>query len=149
MGSEREKFAQRLNESLDDAGLPKIGQGRQSALAKLLDVTPQQAGKWIKGEDFPQTSKLVKLAQFLGVRSNWLLSGAGERYLPEGGCEPVRDVGSAEIQLESPAASGADYAAMGKLLSQEAFDVALSWMKLPPGQRDPLRRLIHELARDL
>ncbi|HHC72220.1 MAG TPA: peptidase S24, partial [Thiotrichales bacterium] len=51
MTSEREKFAGRLNETLDERGFPRLGQGRQSELAKVLGAPPQQVGKWLKGQD--------------------------------------------------------------------------------------------------
>lgn len=148
MSTERKKFAARLNDVLDEAGLPKIGQGRQSALGKLLDVAPQQAGRWLKGEDFPKTSQLVKLAQHVGVRSNWLLSGAGEKWAPPEGEEVVRE--TAAVGAARGDGGGArGMSAPASLLNQDAFDFALTWMKLPLAQRDALRRLVVEMARDL
>ncbi len=80
MSREKEKFAQRLNEGLDDMNYPPMGHGRQSALSKELKLSSQVVGRWLKGEDFPKTSQLVKVSQFLDVRSNWLLSGVGSKY---------------------------------------------------------------------
>ena len=148
VSTERKKFAARLNDVLDEAGLPKIGQGRQSALGKLLDVPPQQAGRWLKGEDFPKTSQLVKLAQHVGVRSNWLLSGAGEKGAPAEGEEVMREPAVVSAACgDGRVARGATGPA--PRLNQDAFDFALTWMKLPLAQRDALRRLVVELARDL
>lgn len=144
MASEREKFATRLNQALDKAGLPNTGQRRQLALARLLDVSVIHVGRWLSGKDFPRTSQLVRLAQYLGVRSNWLLSGVGERYarqhdpLPLGGS-------AAEVAVAEP--SGARYEVVGSMLSKEAFEIALAWMKLPLPQRQALRQLIVELTR--
>ncbi len=148
MSTEREKFAARLNGVLDDAGMPKMGQGRQSAVAKLLDLPPQQVGRWLKGEDFPKTSQLVKLAKHLNVRSNWLLSGAGEKVAPPEGEEAPRE-GRPAHRPNSNGASVRGGASPGGSLTQDAFDFALTWMKLPASQRDALRRVVSELARDL
>lgn len=144
MASEREKFAARLNQALDEAGLPSTGQRRQVALARVLDVSVEHVGRWLGGEDFPQTSQLVRLAQYLGVRSNWLLSGVGERYARQPDALPVGG-SAAEVAVAEP--SGAGYEVVGSMLSKEAFEIALAWMKLPPPQRQALRQLIVELAR--
>jgi len=83
MATEVEKFSDRLNMMLNDVGLPRMGQGRQTALADELRVSPEEVSQWLKGESFPRTSILVKLSQFLGVRSNWLMTGSGKRKRSE------------------------------------------------------------------
>jgi transcriptional regulator with XRE-family HTH domain len=127
--SEKKKFAERLNQAMDSAGLPKKGMGRQSTLVKLLGISHRQAKKWLDGEEFPPTSKLVKIAQATGVRSNWLLSGYGD-MLPAAG----NDITDYEIKQEA------------NELSKEAFEVASSWMRLPYAQRMALKKVIDELA---
>lgn len=144
MATEREKFALRLNEALDDAGFPKIGQGRQSALSRLVGVAPQQAGKWLKGEAFPKTSLLVKLAQQLQVRSNWLLSGAGDKPVPRG---EEADAAGARLEADG-GGEEAGFALGERMLTKEAFDLALAWMRLEAAQREAMRRVILELARE-
>lgn len=132
MASEKKKFAGRLNEALDEAGFPPLGNGRRAALARLMEVPSHMAGKWLKGEAFPATSKLVKLAQHLGVRSNWLLTGAG-----------AKRTGA----LADGAAGGrAPARAPGSWLSPEAVQLARAWMSLPELQRVAIRRVIDELA---
>lgn len=142
MASEKEKFAARLNQVLDEAGFPGIGQGRQSAVAKLVDVSPQQAGRWLKGEDFPKTSTLVKLAQHLNVRSNWLLSGAGAKSASEAEDELARE----QVAEEGAGIADRSDPAPENGLSKEAFEVALAWMKLSPRERLVLRKIIVELG---
>lgn len=145
MASEKDKFSTRLNEVLDDIGFAKIGQGRQSSLAKLLDVSPRQAGGWLRGESFPKTSQLVKLSQYMNVRSNWLLSGIGEKH-PSDREEDAKPNNNAEESNEN----NPDDSAAGKtsLLSNDAFNVALAWMKLPVSQRIAIQKVITELGKD-
>jgi transcriptional regulator with XRE-family HTH domain len=141
MISEKAKFCARLNEALDEARLPKIGHGRRSALAEMLGISAAQAGKWLKGEDFPQTSKLVKLAQCLGVRSNWLLSGVGEKYVTDNAEERLgAEKDEAVLELAG------DASVQHVMLTNEAFDMEVAWMKLSPTEREVLRKVVVELA---
>jgi hypothetical protein len=128
--NEKQKFADRLNEALDDAGVPLKGMGRQSTLVRMLGVSHRVAKKWLDGEEFPPTSKMVRLASELQVRSNWLFSGQGEK-------SPESATGMNEEEAEVHRHADA--------LSQEAFEVASEWMKLPQSQRSALRKVIREL----
>lgn len=130
MNNEKQKFADRLNEALDDAGVPLKGMGRQSALVRMLGVSHRVAKKWLDGEEFPPTSKMVRLASELQVRSNWLFSGQGEKSSTS---VAGMDEEAAEVHRHADA------------LSQEAFEVASEWMKLPQSQRAALRKVITEL----
>jgi len=134
MQSEKEKFSQRLNEALNDMNYPPMGHGRQSALAKELKLSPQIIGRWLKGEDFPKTSQLVKISQFLDVRSNWLLSGVGSKY--------PRKADQAKYAVRK---KQEEVAKSSTRLDKEAFEIALAWMKLPVQQRMVLRKVIEEL----
>ncbi|MDT8403776.1 hypothetical protein [Sulfuriflexus sp.] len=129
--NEKQKFAARLNEALDDAGVPLKGMGRQSSLVRMLGVSHRVAKKWLDGEEFPPTSKMVKLATELHVRSNWLFSGQGDKV-----AESAGDMLDAEAEVHRHADA----------LSQEAFEVASEWMKLPQSQRVALRKVIRELG---
>lgn len=71
-----EEFAQRLHEVCDDMGLPKK-HGRQTALAKLLEVTPKAARQWLNGEHYPEMPKAVRISNWGNVNVTWLLQGAG------------------------------------------------------------------------
>ena len=131
MNNEKRNFAARLNEALDDAGVPMKGMGRQSTLVRMLGVSHRVAKKWLDGEEFPPTSKMVRLASELQVRSNWLFSGQGEKRADS-------DTGTAEVETEVHRHADA--------LSQEAFEVASEWMKMPQPQRAALRKVIRELS---
>jgi len=129
--SERMRFAERLNDALDNIQFPKLGEGRQSRLSELLDVPGQDVGHWLKGDAFPRTSALVKLSDLTKVRSNWLLSGQGEPY----------------VKSQNPRGEGKILPLIGKdKLSKEAFDLGLTWMKLPKLQREAIAKVIQELV---
>lgn len=129
--SEKQRFSSRLNDALDNIQFPKLGAGRQARLAELMETPPQATGQWLKGEAFPPTSVLVKLAKLTNTRSNWLLSGIGDAY----------DKGL------NPRGPGKNPPPVGKeKLSKEAFELGLSWMKLPEGQREAIERLIQVLG---
>ena len=129
--SERMRFAERLNDALDNIQFPKLGSGRQSRLSELLGVPVPDIGQWLKGDAFPKTSALVKLSDLTKVRSNWLLSGHGEPYDKD----------------QNPRGKGKNLPLIGKdKLSKEAFDLGLTWMKLPKLQREAIARVIEELT---
>lgn len=79
---EREAFAARLNELCDDMKLPPKGEGRQVALAKKFEVSQKGARKWLEAESMPQTQKIIEIARWACVSTEWLLSGRGEKRLP-------------------------------------------------------------------
>lgn len=135
MSNEKEKFSERLNEALDDMNYPTMGHGRQSALSSELKLSPQIIGSWLKGDDFPKTSQLVRISQFLDVRSNWLLSGVGSKYPKKAS---MREFTKAREEAVKS----------GPRLDKEAFEMALVWMKLPRQQRLVLRKVIEELSAD-
>lgn len=66
-------FAQRLNQAMDEKGYPV--RGRANVLSQIFDISNKGAGKWLKGEALPETSKFPVLADLLGVKTEWLLSG--------------------------------------------------------------------------
>lgn len=127
---ERGRFAQRLNDALDNIDFPKLGAGRQARLSRLLDIPASNVAHWLKGESFPRTSALVKLSDLTKTRSNWLLSGQGEPYKK---ADNLRGVG------KTPPNTGT------KKLSKEAFGLGMKWMKLPKQQREAIARVITEL----
>lgn len=129
--NERVRFAERLNDALDNIQFPKLGNGRQARLSELLDVPAPDVGHWLKGDAFPKTSALVKLSDLTKVRSNWLLSGQGEPY----------------DKKQNPRGEGKNLPITGKdKLSKEAFDLGLTWMKLPKLQREAIAKVIKELT---
>lgn len=76
------EFASRLNEALDDLGAPQRGRipGRQPWLAKRLHKSQRGVGKWIIGEGMPKQEDQAPLADFLGVRVEWLIFGLGPKH---------------------------------------------------------------------
>ncbi|MBJ7435566.1 MAG: transcriptional regulator, partial [Acinetobacter sp.] len=60
----KEDFAKRLNEAMDLKGYPVRGRAR--ILSKEFEISDKGAGKWIKGEAMPETSKFTHLSKFLG-----------------------------------------------------------------------------------
>ncbi|CAD9195537.1 hypothetical protein QAC21B_01661 [Acinetobacter bohemicus] len=75
MDKVKEDFAKRINEAMELKGFPVRGRAR--VLSKEFEVSDKGAGKWLKGEAIPETSKLPLLASFLGVSTEWLMSGVG------------------------------------------------------------------------
>lgn len=69
----KEDFAKRINKAMDSKGYPIRGRAR--VLSKQFDVSDKGAGKWLKGESIPETSKLPLIASFLGVTTEWLMNG--------------------------------------------------------------------------
>lgn len=104
MNKEVEKFAERLNEALDDAGVQGKGRGRQVAVAQMFGVSQAAARKWLEAEGMPDTKRIPEMARRLGVMSEWLLSGR----LPK---KPESTATPEELLLASLRAAGwkADY----------------------------------------
>lgn len=75
-------FATRLKFSLDRAGFPPKGKGRQILLSKVFNVTQQCVQRWLTGEGYPDTKRIPDVARELGVNLEWLLSGYGSYHLP-------------------------------------------------------------------
>ncbi|MHA3081913.1 LexA family protein [Acinetobacter sp. ANC 5383] len=76
------EFAKRLHTAMDAAGYPVRGRAR--VLSKHFSVSDKGAGKWLNADAIPETSKIPLLAKFLGVSSEWLLSGTGNAYIEQG-----------------------------------------------------------------
>lgn len=71
-------FSARLVECCIDLGL-KQERGRTSELARMFNVTPNAAKKWLTGDGMPELSKAVEIANRAGVSVIWLLQGAGSK----------------------------------------------------------------------
>ena len=52
----------------------------QHTVATKVDVATRTLQRWEKGEQVPNSNYLMRLAKHLGVRPEWLLTGAGEMY---------------------------------------------------------------------
>jgi transcriptional regulator with XRE-family HTH domain len=74
--TEQERFSDRLNQALAEANYPKAGASLIAREFNLrfpdMAVTVHAVRKWIKGEAIPTQDKLVALAQWLGVKADWL-----------------------------------------------------------------------------
>lgn len=74
--TEQQRFADRLNEALAAAHYQPVGASRIAREFNLRfpdrSVTVHAVRKWIKGEAIPTQDKLVALAQWLGVKADWL-----------------------------------------------------------------------------
>lgn len=71
----RKAFVQRLKEALAANNMAEWGAGAR--LAKMADVTPKAASKWLNGESMPGGAKMLALAKALSVRVEWLEYGRG------------------------------------------------------------------------
>lgn len=71
----RVRFAQRLNELCDRAGIPELGKGRVVRLSSVFGVTAMCAGSWLKGRTMPRLGKAQEMAEYFGVELEWLLTG--------------------------------------------------------------------------
>lgn len=67
-------FAQRLHELCDEMDLP-TDRGRQTALARKFDVTPNAARKWLHGLGMPELNMAIRIAARARVNVLWLLQG--------------------------------------------------------------------------
>ena len=85
-------FSRRLNQALDNAGVPPKNFGRQTTVAKMFGVTQKAARKWLEGEGMPATKRIGEIAERLGVYGEWLLSGQGPMNAEVSNVEPVHDV---------------------------------------------------------
>lgn len=70
-------FASRLHEICDDMGMPV--RGRKTQLAAKFKLAYQSVGKWLDGVGFPETERILELANWADVNVNWLLQGAGPK----------------------------------------------------------------------
>lgn len=88
----RSGFAARLREAAADAGLKEWGLGKR--LADAAGVTPKASSKWLNLESMPDRIQMLKLADFLKVRAEWLEHGVEPKHsgfmTPETTYEAVR-----------------------------------------------------------
>lgn len=74
----RSGFAARLKEAAADAGLKEWGLGKR--LADAGKVTPKAASKWLNLESMPDRLTMLRLADFLKVRAEWLEHGVEPKH---------------------------------------------------------------------
>lgn len=54
----------------------------QEELAEKLGVTRQAVSRWESNAAYPETDKIVRLSQLLGVSCDWLLQEGEEASVP-------------------------------------------------------------------
>ncbi|WP_422491658.1 hypothetical protein [Endozoicomonas sp. ALE010] len=86
----KQLFSHRLSQALTHYGVPEKGRGRANQIASMFGVTANAVRKWLEAESLPETWRIIDIANVLGVRTEWLLSGQG-RMLPDGS-EPLDEV---------------------------------------------------------
>ena len=72
--------------------LPRLRRERgltQEELAKRLYITSQAVSRWESNAAYPETDKIVRLSQLLGVSCDWLLQEGEEVSAPSGGTAPA------------------------------------------------------------
>jgi len=79
----KQAFSARLNEALDENQAPPKGKNRQGYVGKLFGLSQRGARKWLEGEGMPSMAQAVLVAKELGVAFEWLMTGQGNKYVPE------------------------------------------------------------------
>ncbi len=75
---EKEAFANRLNQALNDSGYPVKGENRQAIVGKIFGVTQKAARKWLEGEGMPTLERCIIISKQLDVNFEWLMTGRSE-----------------------------------------------------------------------
>lgn len=71
-------FAEQLNKTLDDLGMPSNTRERAAILSKMLHIPKQQAWSFVEGHAVPDGDLLQKMASELEVSADWL-TGTGHK----------------------------------------------------------------------
>lgn len=66
-------FAERLNQELDEMGLPPQDDERVEAFRRLIDTHKFKAASILHGEIMPSPEVLEKIAKVLEVDMDWLV----------------------------------------------------------------------------
>jgi transcriptional regulator with XRE-family HTH domain len=77
------RFAARLNDLCDEAGVPPKGENRQKEVGDLFGVSQKGARKWLEGVGMPTLAKAIGIAVHFNVQTEWLLSGRGDKRVIE------------------------------------------------------------------
>lgn len=72
----RQGFAERLKKALAHRGIPEWGAGAR--LAKITGKTAKAASKWLNGEAMPGRANMRVIADYCGVRIEWLQHDEGD-----------------------------------------------------------------------
>lgn len=82
---ELEGFRNRLIEACDDQKLDP--RSRQTEVASWFGIQPNATHKWFNGTGWPSMARAVMLARRLGVNTEWLITGRGQKYPSENGID--------------------------------------------------------------
>lgn len=66
------QFAEKLNSCLDDSGAPTNARERSVVLAKMLDISKQQAWNLVEGLQLPDDNLLTQIANEFEVDREWM-----------------------------------------------------------------------------
>jgi transcriptional regulator with XRE-family HTH domain len=67
------KFAERLNQCLDETDAPPTIRERAVILSKMLDIPKQQAWNYLEGLQHPDDEIIKRIAEEFEVDVKWLL----------------------------------------------------------------------------
>lgn len=76
---EKELFAGRFNEALDDKNFPPKGKNRQRIVGQRYGASQQAARRWLEGESVPSLERCIVMAKDLDVRFEWFMTGRGNK----------------------------------------------------------------------
>lgn len=81
----RQQFSARLNEACDDSDLPPPSEGRATVIQQELSrrakpISLPAVIKWLEADAIPGAANLKALAEWLGVRREWLQYGELPKY---------------------------------------------------------------------
>lgn len=96
----RKEFARRLKMAIAQAGHAEWGAGAR--LAEVSGATAKAASKWLNAESMPGRANMLAIAEWLGVRVEWLQYGEGDPHQPATSPEPA---GQGQAEKPAPAAS--------------------------------------------
>lgn len=128
-GSSRKAFAERLREAMKDAGYSSKRDAKSGVdvapLAAAAGVKREMARRYVEAIALPDVERMIKIAQWLGVRIQWLRDGEE----PQRANRPLRLLPAVEQEVAT-------------YLSDEAVEIANLWLKLPPGRREMAREIL-------
>jgi transcriptional regulator with XRE-family HTH domain len=74
-----QSFSERLQGVLAEKGIS------QKKLSDRIFISPSTVTRWFTGDSSPQPRTIEAIANAIGVRKEWLLTGEGERDAPDAG----------------------------------------------------------------
>jgi hypothetical protein len=95
----RAAFSGRLKQALSHAGIAEWGAGTR--LAGVTEKTAKAASKWLNAESMPSRGNMIAIAEWLGVRLEWLAHGEGPMQAGQAVVEaPVAMLERASIAMD-------------------------------------------------